>query len=818
MKVLVTGATGFLGSYIVDKCIAQGDSVRVLVRKTSNVDYLKKYPDIEYAYGDLTDTASLKEATKGVDVIYHSAARVTAVGDRAQFYKDNVTSTQCLVDEAKQQGVKRFVFVSSPSIFFDFTDQNDIDETYPYPKKYINLYSETKALAEQYVLSSNDENFTTCSLRPRGIWGPRDKTGYIPKILLGMTKQKFPDMSGGKEIYATLCHVENAADACVLAARSDKVGGKAYFITDDEIVNVWDFLGLLAKTFSIPAIQKKVSPRLLMFLGGIFDLIWKIPALARKIDPPLSRYAVGLLTYTSTYNISAAKRDFGYNPRVNQRTGLPSLKQWVEDIGGLETFLSPLTSTTQGSTPLRQFKDLPGPRPLPIVGNALQIKITRLHQDVEAWAKQYGSVFRMRLGPTNVLVIADHKVEASLLKDRPDGFRRPAQLVDTIEEMGLKSGVLTAEGQAWKHQRRMVMASFAPGNVRSYFPSLIKVTQRLRGRWHSAAETGTAVELQEDLMRFTVDAVAGLAFGSDINTLETNDDVIQQHLDKILPALFKRVNAIVPYWRYLKLPADRQLDRSVAIVNDSINEFILQARERLDAEPARREQPTNLLESMIVAADQPDSGVNNDDVAGNVMTMLLAGEETTATTISWLIYLLERNPQALKRAQEEVDRVVGDLNELTPEKLAELKFIEACTLETLRLKPTGPFNVLVALKDTEVAGVEVPKGMWIWSVCRHDTLQERYFPDPNAFSPQRWLDNESMDIPQARRVSMPFGSGPRVCPGRYLAMLEIKLAMAMLLKDFEIESVSTPDGGEAKELMSITMTPVGLAMKLRKRL
>jgi nucleoside-diphosphate-sugar epimerase len=339
MKVLITGATGFLGSYITDKCIAQGDSVRVLVRKTSNIDYLKRYPNIEYAYGDLTDTASLREATKGVDTIYHSAARVTTQGDRKEFYNDNVLSTRCLVDEAKKQGVKRFIFISSPSIFFDFSHQNNIDESYAYPKKYINLYSETKALAEQYVLSSSDDDFIACSLRPRGIWGPRDTTGFVPKILLGMLKEKFPDMSGGKDIYATLCHVENAADACILAAKSDQVGGKAYFITDDEIVNVWGFLRQLGKTFKAPAIQKKISPKVLMRIGGVFDLVWKIPFLARTVEAPLSRYAVGLLTYSSTFNISAAKKDFNYQPKVNQETGMASLEQWVESIGGTDKFV-----------------------------------------------------------------------------------------------------------------------------------------------------------------------------------------------------------------------------------------------------------------------------------------------------------------------------------------------------------------------------------------------------------------------------------------------------------------------------------------------
>jgi cytochrome P450 len=479
------------------------------------------------------------------------------------------------------------------------------------------------------------------------------------------------------------------------------------------------------------------------------------------------------------------------------------------------------TKSTPVTTRLRQFKDLPGPRPWPFVGNALQVTLSRLHQDVEGWAKQYGPVFQMHLGPTKVLVIADHKVETALLKDRPDGFRRPKQLVDTLEEMGLQSGLLTAEGQAWKDQRRMVMASLSAANVRSYFPSLLKVTKRLQGRWLNAADTGATIDLQADFMRYTVDAIAGLSFGSDINTLETDDDVIQHHLDKILPALFKRVNAIVPYWRIIKLPSDRQLDRSVALVNESINGFITKARKRLNADTSRQEQPQNLLESMIIAADKSDSGVNNKDVAGNVVTMLLAGEETTATTLSWLIYLLKRNPNTLQCAQAEVRKLIGDtdgnIDNLTPDKLGDLKFIEACILETLRLKPTGPFNVLVALEDTEVAGIAVPKDMWIWSVCRHDTLVEHYFPDPNAFKPQRWLKTEDNDLAQSRRVSMPFGSGPRICPGRYLAILEIKLAMVMLLKNFDIESVDTPDGGEAQEMMSITMNPVGLTMKLNNR-
>ncbi|MES2088619.1 MAG: cytochrome P450 [Pseudomonadota bacterium] len=477
--------------------------------------------------------------------------------------------------------------------------------------------------------------------------------------------------------------------------------------------------------------------------------------------------------------------------------------------------------STQTSQKPQRFSDLPGPRPWPLVGNAPQVDVPRMHLNIEAWVREYGSVFALRLGLTPVLVVSDHEVVSALLKDRPDGFRRPARLVDTIEEMGLKSGLFSAEGQAWQNQRRMVMASFSPSHVRAYFPALLKVTQRLHGRWLKAAGSGATIDLQADLMRFTVDAIAGLAFGSDINTLESDEEVIQHHLDKIFPALYKRINSLVPYWRFVKLPVDRQLDRSVAVVNQAIDGFIAKSRARLTANPALREQPSNLLEAMIVAADQSDSGVDDNDVAGNVITLLLAGEDTTATTIAWMIYLLSRNPKALRRAQDEALRVVGDLNDLTPDQMGAFEFIEACAHETMRLKPVAPNNVVEALRDTTVAGVEVPKGLLIWCVNRHDSVSERYFPDPTVFKPERWLEEEGSERAaghsQAKRVSMPFGSGPRVCPGRYLAMLEIKLAMAMVLRYFDIDHVGTPDGGEAQEVMSFTMVPVGLTLKLRAR-
>jgi cytochrome P450 len=130
----------------------------------------------------------------------------------------------------------------------------------------------------------------------------------------------------------------------------------------------------------------------------------------------------------------------------------------------------------------------------------------------------------------------------------------------------------------------------------------------------------------------------------------------------------------------------------------------------------------------------------------------------------------------------------------------------------------APFIVLEALRDTTVHGIHVPKGSFIWCVMRHDSVSATHFPDPAAFNPQRWLDGADAALTPSspKRVAMPFGAGPRVCPGRYLAMLEIKMAMAMLLGSFEIESVGTPDGQEAQERMAFAMSPVGLTLRVRE--
>ena len=244
----------------------------------------------------------------------------------------------------------------------------------------------------------------------------------------------------------------------------------------------------------------------------------------------------------------------------------------------IETEAAPVAAPAR----LREIDELPSPPRLPIVGNALQFERARMHQRVERWVREHGPYFKGTVtgpgrGRRRLLVIADHAALGALLRDRPDGFRRSKRLAEITAEIGSSAvGVFGSEGEAWKRQRRMVMAGFDPRHLRAYFSSLVKVSERLAGRWGRAADAAAPIDLQADLMRYTVDTVSGLAFGAEVNTLESDDDVIQRHLDKIFPAIFRRNMAVLPTWRYWMTAADRELDDSVAAIGVAIRSSILE--------------------------------------------------------------------------------------------------------------------------------------------------------------------------------------------------------------------------------------------------
>ncbi len=478
----------------------------------------------------------------------------------------------------------------------------------------------------------------------------------------------------------------------------------------------------------------------------------------------------------------------------------------------------PADSATRLGRPLRRIDAIEGPRGLPLVGNALQIDAPRMHLVLEEWQRQYGNLFRLRFGPYPTLVLSDAPAIATLLHERPDTWRRWSVIERLISEMGVE-GVFSVEGDAWRRQRRLVMQAFDTAHLKNYFPSLVRVTERLRTRWNRAVHAGASIDLQFDFMRYTVDVTAGLAFGCDVDTLQARQDVLQDDLDKVFPMIQRRMNTFVPYWRYLRLPSDRRFERNLARIRKEIGRFVDDARRRIERDPTLRTRPRNLLEAMIVAHDADTAALTDRELAGNVFTILLAGEDTTANSLAWACWLLFRHPAAWQRTIDEVDAVLGN-DELPShfEQLARLEYTAACLSEAMRLRPVAPVIGLEAVHDTSVLDVHVPARTVVFCLMRPPVLDERNFTHAAQFRPERWLEGEiPAETRTAKRAAMPFGAGPRMCPGRYLALCEMKMVLAMLARNFTPTSIEGRDGGEPQERMSFTMMPVGLRMRIAQR-
>jgi len=220
--------------------------------------------------------------------------------------------------------------------------------------------------------------------------------------------------------------------------------------------------------------------------------------------------------------------------------------------------------------------------------------------------------------------------------------------------------VFSAEGQSWRVQRRLSMEALSHRHLKTFYPTLRTIAERLRQRWTSAAERGDVLDLNDELKRFTVDVTTQLAFGYDIDTLRHEGDIIQRKLELIFPMLNRRIFAVAPWWRLLRTPADRRVDRAIRELHAWLAKLVGEARERLVADPGRAERPENFLEAMLVARDEEGQPFSDDTILGNAMTMLGAGEETTAYTLAWAVHHMTDEPQAVEALRAELRSVLGD--------------------------------------------------------------------------------------------------------------------------------------------------------------
>lgn len=466
----------------------------------------------------------------------------------------------------------------------------------------------------------------------------------------------------------------------------------------------------------------------------------------------------------------------------------------------------------------RALRDVPGPRGLPLLGNMLEIDLERTHLSLEKFCREYGPVFSFRLGPQRCLGIADADLVRTALRERPHDFRRMKTMERTALELGLH-GVFSAEGDDWKRQRPLMMPALREENLTRHFEILRTITSRFVGLLGPAAHSGAPVDILHHLMRYTVDVMAEVALGRDMNTLERGADTLQRHFETIFPALLRRMLAPIPYWRYLRLPADRAVERALDAARRVILPLIERSRAELAADADLRAAPRTLLEAMLVASIDGEGDarrLSDAEVLANVFTLLLAGEDTTANTLAWIVYFLAEHPAVQKELRAEVDDVLGSAAVLPDyASVSKLRYLGAVAHESLRLKGPAPFIALSAARAVTISDIEVPEGTPVFLLMREVARKAACFRDSDRFDPHRWLSEDGAATrADFARASLPFGAGPRVCPGRQLALLECSLLISALVKNYEFDLAS---GEEVRERFDFAMEPENLRVIVRAR-
>jgi cytochrome P450 len=436
----------------------------------------------------------------------------------------------------------------------------------------------------------------------------------------------------------------------------------------------------------------------------------------------------------------------------------------------------------------------PGPPGHFLLGNALQIMRDPFGFVVRA-ARDHGDVVRFRFGPL-VFYMLNHPddIEHVLRGNHRNYIKdKGTRLLSGV----LGEGLLTSEGETWRRQRRLAQPAFQLDQIQKYGAAMVAYTGHMLKDWRP----GQTRDVHADMMALTLEIVARTLFGASV---VGQAERVGRAMDEVMQ-FWASPLAMFSWLHWLPTPANRRYRRATRELNAIIADTIARRR-------AGGPEGDDLLSRLLTVRDEDGSQMTDRQLRDELVTLFLAGHETTALALSFCFYLLALHPEADARLAAELDDVLGG-RPPTAADVPRLRYTEWVVKEAMRLYPPAPSIGREALADCEVAGYHIPKGAQIslvqWVVQR----DPRWFDDPEAFRPERWDNDLARRLP--RCAYFPFGDGPRICIGNHFAMMEAVLILAAVAQRYRL---TLAPGFTLELLPSITLRPKrGVRMVVHER-
>jgi nucleoside-diphosphate-sugar epimerase len=326
MKALVTGATGFLGGALARRLHSMGWDVTAAGRSQGGLAELHSL-GIQTVQAELSDGQAILRACKDQEIVFHCGAFSSPWGKSTEFYTANVLGTENVIRACMENQVNRLAYVSTPSVYFRYEPRLNVREDAELPPP-VNEYSRTKQMAEAKIDAAFNEGLPVVTIRPRGIFGPRD-TSILPRLIQRLQSGRMRIIGDGENI-TDMTFVENVVDALVLCAESPAENlGKKYNITNGEPFHLWRMIERVCGQLNLEFPARKIPYNIAHNLAAVLEAVYR--ALPSQPEPPLTCYSVFVISQNATLDISAAKKELGYQPKISMDEGFEKFVRWWQE-------------------------------------------------------------------------------------------------------------------------------------------------------------------------------------------------------------------------------------------------------------------------------------------------------------------------------------------------------------------------------------------------------------------------------------------------------------------------------------------------------